>query len=158
MFTQILAGSQYAALGILAAFFVLMIVMTIIPQKKRQKQTQQMMDNLTAGDKVMTIGRLIGTIVAIDTENKQVTLNVGTADSETLIVIDRAAIGYVIDGKNKPVVEEKSKKENFGIKKKHKTEQLTESKDDAVIDESTNDISIEGSEDIKIDNNEDIKF
>ena len=117
-----------------------------------------MMDNLTAGDKVMTIGRLIGTIVAIDTENKQVTLNVGTADSETLIVIDRAAIGYVIDGKNKPVVEEKSKKENFGIKKKHKTEQLTESKDDAVIDESTNDISIEGSEDIKIDNNEDIKY
>ncbi len=162
MFTQILAASQYAALGILAAFFVLMIVMTIVPQKKRQKQTQQMMDNLSAGDKVMTIGRLIGKIVAIDTENKQVTLNVGTEDSETLIVIDRNAIGYVIDGKNKPVVEEKSKKENFGIKKKNKkTEELPAASDENTADisiEGNDNISIESTEDIKIDNNEDIKF
>lgn len=163
MFTQILsATSQYAALGILAAFFVLMIVMTIVPQKKRQKQMQSMMDNLTIGDKVMTIGRLIGKIVAIDNENKQVTLNVGTDDSETLIVIDRNAIGYVIDGKNKPV-EEKSKKENFGFHKKHKKDEKAESVDDTASvstssAEDTSNISIDSKEDVKIDNNDDVKF
>ncbi|UKI13965.1 MAG: preprotein translocase subunit YajC [Clostridiales bacterium] len=47
------------------------------------------MSNLSVGDKVMTIGRLIGKIYAIDDDSKQVTLNVGTDESETLIVIDK---------------------------------------------------------------------
>lgn len=69
--------------------FVLMIVMTIIPQRKRKKEYQDLMSNLSVGDKVMTIGRLIGKIYAIDDDSKQVTLNVGTDESETLIVIDK---------------------------------------------------------------------
>ena len=92
-----------------------MIVMTIIPQKKRKKEYQDLMNNLSVGDKVMTIGRLIGKIYAIDDDSKQVTLNVGTDESETLIVIDKNAIATVIDSKNKPKTEEKHKKPNLGI-------------------------------------------
>lgn len=146
MFGQILSASNnWVALAILGAFFVIMIVMTIVPQKKRQKQMQNMMDNLTVGDKVMTIGRLIGKIVAIDTDNKQVTINVGTDDSETLIVIDRNAVGYVVDSVNKPAASETPKKENLGIlgKRKHH--------EDVEIEENTNDISIEGDNDISIE-------
>lgn len=155
MFNQILSAvtSSWPALVILGVFFVLMIVMTIVPQKKRQKQTQAMMDNLAVGDKVMTIGRMIGKITDINNEDKQVTLNVGTADNETLIVIDRNAIGYVIDGKYKP--EPKQKKENKGIHGKHNAAESSSVDDTA---ENTDNISIESKEDIKIDSNEDIKF
>lgn len=89
-------GSQYTMLIILAAFFVLMIVMTIIPQKKRKKQQEQMMSSLSVGVKVMTIGRLIGTIVGIDNANNTLVLNVGSEDSPTYITIDRNAIGMVM--------------------------------------------------------------
>ena len=69
-------------------------------QKKRQKQMQEMMNNLTVGTKVMTIGRMIGTIQSIDNERNQIMLNVGTIDSPTIITIDKAAIGYVMDKNN----------------------------------------------------------
>ena len=85
MFVQALAANQWVSIAILAVFFVLMIVMTIIPQRKRKKEYQDLMSNLSVGDKVMTIGRLIGKIYAIDDDSKQVTLNVGTDESETLI-------------------------------------------------------------------------
>lgn len=109
MFVQALAANQWVSIAILAVFFVLMIVMTIIPQRKRKKEYQDLMSNLSVGDKVMTIGRLIGKIYAIDDDSKQVTLNVGTDESETLIVIDKNAIATVIDSKNKPKTEEKPK-------------------------------------------------
>ena len=60
MFVQALAANQWVSIAILAVFFVLMIVMTIIPQRKRKKEYQDLMSNLSVGDKVMTIGRLIG--------------------------------------------------------------------------------------------------
>lgn len=162
MFVQALAANLWVSIAILAVFFVLMIVMTIIPQKKRKKEYQDLMNNLSVGDKVMTIGRLIGKIYAIDDDSKQVTLNVGTDESETLIVIDKNAIATVIDSKNKPKTEEKHKKPNLGINKKHHDESV----DDTSKAESTNDItlgntedvSIDSKEDVKIDNDEDIKF
>lgn len=47
----------YAA--IIAVFYFLLIA----PARKRQKQTQQMLDNLKNGDKVVTSGGVYGTIV-----------------------------------------------------------------------------------------------
>ncbi|UKI47785.1 MAG: hypothetical protein L6V82_08135 [Clostridiales bacterium] len=72
------------------------------------------------------------------------------------------AIATVIDSKNKPKTEEKPKKPNLGINKKHHDESV----DDTSKAESTNDItlgntedvSIDSKEDVKIDNDEDIKF
>ena len=155
MFIQALsATNNWAAIAILAVFFVIMIVMTIIPQKKRQKQMQNMMNNLAVGDKVMTIGRLIGKIYAIDNDTKQVTLNVGTDDSETLIVIDRNAIGVVLESKNGPVQEEK--KPNLGIKsKKHQKDETVTAEN---TEENTNDITFGHTEDVRIDNNEDVSI
>lgn len=108
MFFSILAeaaeGSKNSWLPILliGGFFIIMMVMTIVPQKKRQKQMQSMLDNLSVGDKIMTIGRMVGNVVFIDSENKQVVVNVGTQDTQTLITIDRNAVGYIIDSVNKP--------------------------------------------------------
>ena len=100
-------GNSWILILVVGAMFIVMMVMTIIPQKKRQKQMQEMMNNLTVGTKVMTIGRMIGTIQSIDNERNQIMLNVGTIDSPTIITIDKAAIGYVMD-KN----EETEKKED----------------------------------------------
>ncbi len=94
--------NQWLPILLIGGFFIVMMVMTIIPQKKRQKQMQSMLDNLSVGDKIMTIGRMIGKVVYIDSENKQVVVNVGTEDTQTLITIDRNAVGYIVDSVNKP--------------------------------------------------------
>lgn len=77
---------------ILGAFFVLMIVMTIIPQRKQKKKMQEMMSSLAVGDKIMTIGGFIGTIVEINSENDRFTINVGTEEAPVMVVVIKNAI------------------------------------------------------------------
>ena len=73
---------------IIGVILVGMILLTIIPQKKRQKQQQEMMNSLTVGTKIMTIGRLVGVIVQVNADNT-LHVNVGTEAQPTVIVIDR---------------------------------------------------------------------
>lgn len=80
---------------IIGVILVGMILLTIIPQKKRQKQQQEMMNSLTVGTKIMTIGRLVGVIVQVNADNT-LHVNVGTEAQPTIIVIDRNAVGLVL--------------------------------------------------------------
>lgn len=80
---------------IIGVILVGMILITIIPQKKRQKQQQEMMNSLTVGTKIMTIGRLVGVIVQVNADNT-LHVNVGTEAQPTIIVIDRNAVGLVL--------------------------------------------------------------
>ncbi len=89
---------------IIGVVLVLMIVLTIVPQKKRQKQQQAMMNGLTVGTKIMTIGRLVGKITQVNADNTLV-VNVGTENSPTLVVIDRNAVGLVLENVTAPAVE-----------------------------------------------------
>lgn len=81
---------------IIAVVIVLMVVLTIIPQKKRQKEQQKMMSSLVVGTKLMTVGGLVGRVTQVNTDNTLI-INVGTESTPTLIVIDRKAVGYVLE-------------------------------------------------------------
>lgn len=119
--TNILLASALPDWGIwviMAVVLVGMILLTIIPQKKRQKQQQEMMNSLAVGTKIMTIGRMVGKITQINADNTLV-INVGTENNPTLIVIDRNAVGLVLENvaapapapAPAPVVEEAPAKE-----------------------------------------------
>ncbi len=97
---------MYIAIGVV---LVVMIVLTIIPQRKRQKEQKAMMDSITVGTKIMTIGRMVGKITQVNADNTLI-VNVGTENSPTYIVIDRQAVGLVLEAvpvaAPAPVVEE----------------------------------------------------
>lgn len=46
-------------------FFALMYFLLIRPQKKRQKQMNDLRDNLQLGDTVVTIGGIVGKIMSV---------------------------------------------------------------------------------------------
>lgn len=48
--------------------FALMYFTMIRPQKKQEKETAQMRDNLEVGDEITTIGGIIGKIISIKEE------------------------------------------------------------------------------------------
>ena len=52
-------------LGPFILIFAIMYFLLIMPQKRRQKQWQAMLNDLKTGDKVVTSGGLAGTIVAL---------------------------------------------------------------------------------------------
>lgn len=72
----------------LILMFVVFYFLLIRPQQKRQKETAEMIKNLKKGDRIVTTGGLIGTVMAF--HDDYVVLKVG--DQDTKIEVLRSAI------------------------------------------------------------------
>lgn len=57
--------------------FVLMYLLLIRPQRKKQREHEKLLSELRKGDKVVTSGGMFGTIFAIDDERNRVILKIG---------------------------------------------------------------------------------
>lgn len=75
---------------------VLMYFMMIRPQKKREKETQQMQDALKVGDKVVTIGGITGKIAKIKDEYVYIESTMPGAPEKAYIKMERNAIKDVL--------------------------------------------------------------
>ena len=89
---NLLADNNWVMIAIPGVFFVIMIVMTVIPQRKQKKKMQDMMNSIAVGDKIMTIGGFIGTITEINTDTDRYTINVGTEENPVNVVIVKNAV------------------------------------------------------------------
>ncbi len=76
------AGAEMNSVAALLSTFLPMILIFVVfyfilirPQRKKDKQVKEMLNNLKAGDRVCTIGGIYGTIVGI--KDDTVTLSVG---------------------------------------------------------------------------------
>ena len=87
---------SWAMILILAVLFIGMMAISIIPQKKKQKEYQQMQSAIKVGTRVMTIGRLVGTVVAINTDGTM-EIDIGAKGTPVIIVINREGIGLNLD-------------------------------------------------------------
>ena len=107
-------GSLYS-IGILIVMFVVFYFILIRPQRKRDKELKKEMENLAVGDKVVTIGGLVGFVANIKDDE----ITISTSVANTLITFKKSAISTVVKrdeiGKAKPAEEPKSL---FGKKKK----------------------------------------
>ncbi|HOB64502.1 MAG: preprotein translocase subunit YajC [Clostridiales bacterium] len=86
------AASGWYMYAILGGFFVLMIVMTVIPQRKQKKKMQEMMSSITIGDKIMTIGGFVGTIVEVNEDAGRYIINIGTEEAPVNVTIVKNAV------------------------------------------------------------------
>lgn len=60
-----------------ALIFVVMYLLLIRPQRKKQKEHEQLLKDLKKGDKVITSSGMFGIIFAIDDEHGRVVLKFG---------------------------------------------------------------------------------
>jgi len=81
---------------VLLVLFVGMMAISIIPQKKKQKEYAAMQSAIKVGTRIMTIGRLVGTVVAINTDNT-LEVDIGTKGAPVIILINREGIGLNLD-------------------------------------------------------------
>ena len=82
---------------VLAVAIVGMVLLTIIPNKRRQKDYQKMQDELREGTRIMTIGRMIGTVRKVNADGKTLEVDVGTPEQPVVITISREAVGINLD-------------------------------------------------------------
>jgi preprotein translocase subunit YajC len=77
----------------LVAIFVVFILLMIIPQRKRKKQMQQLMDSLKPGKMIKTIGGIYGKIVAV----KEDLVTIEVMPDNVRMVFAKGAIATVED-------------------------------------------------------------
>jgi preprotein translocase subunit YajC len=84
-------GSTLLTVGMLIAVVVVFYFFGIRPQKKQEKETAAMRNNLQVGDEITTIGGIIGRVVSI----KEETCVIETSRDGTKIRILKSAISRV---------------------------------------------------------------
>ena len=91
-FTLLAGGVQsWLTIGLLVLAVVAFYFLMIRPQRKQEKETQKMRDNMKVGDEVTTIGGIVGKIVSLKDE----TVVIETTKDKTHIRFLRAAIRSV---------------------------------------------------------------
>jgi preprotein translocase subunit YajC len=83
-------GNVFYQLVPLIFLFAIFYFLLIRPQKKQQKQHQQMIANLKKNDQVVTSGGIHGTIVAVKDKTFMVRVDEGTR-----VQIDKNTIAYL---------------------------------------------------------------
>ena len=81
-------AGNYSFLILMAGMFAVMYFFMIRPQQKKQKEQQKMVNELKAGDEVVTAGGLHGKVISTDDET--VTISTGGA---ARLTFEKTAIG-----------------------------------------------------------------
>ncbi len=87
-------GSMIQFIVMMVALFAVMYFMVIRPQKKREKLTREMLAGLIVGDKIITIGGIIGKISSIKDDN--LVIESGSGSDKSYIKIARWAVKEVL--------------------------------------------------------------
>ncbi len=91
------SGSGTSTSGLISTIIMIVAMVAIFyffmyrPQKKQEKETNSMRNNLVVGDEITTIGGIIGKIVSI----KEETLVLETSGDKTKIRILKSAVRNV---------------------------------------------------------------
>lgn len=86
------APNQFMAMLPIIFMFFIVYFLLIRPQKKRQMELQKTIEALKKGDKIVTNGGIIGTVVGV--KDKTVVVRVG--DGETKIEFLKSAVSHQI--------------------------------------------------------------
>ncbi len=130
------ATSNSASMWTTVLMIVLMLAVFyfffIRPQRKQEKETNEMRNNLAVGDEIVTIGGIIGIIIAISSED---TVTIVTSRDRTRLHILKSAISRVtvpVNGGNddKSSDSKKDKNDAKSDKKKAKEDEAKDQKSD----------------------------
>ena len=116
------AGGNPMSLVLMVGVFVLMYFMMIRPQKKKQKEEQEMRDSIQIGDEITTIGGIMGRVVTV----KDDSIVIETGTDRTKLKMQRWAIQTNETANARMAAEAQSEKNAIdqavnGKKKKTKT-------------------------------------
>lgn len=84
-------ASLIPTIGMVVVLFLVFYFFAIRPQKKQEKQVNEMRNQLMVGDEITTIGGIIGKIISI----KEETLMIETGHDRTKIRILKSAVRNV---------------------------------------------------------------
>lgn len=97
------AAQQPGGMSSMLSMFIPLILVVVVfyfmmirPQRKREKETKEMLNAMKVGDKVVTIGGICGKVVKIKDEFVFIESgNIGTENEKSVIKMERDAVKKV---------------------------------------------------------------
>lgn len=89
-------GGQPNSIGFFLPIIMIFLIMYLLifrPQMKKQKQQKQMLDAIKKGDKIITVGGILGTVAGV--KEKEGTLIVKISDT-TKIELVRTSVAKIV--------------------------------------------------------------
>ncbi len=122
-------ASQYGGIIMMVALVGIMYFMMIRPQKKRQKEEQELRASIEIGDEIVTIGGIVGRVVTI----RENDLVIETGSDRNKLKIERWAVNTnrtkmeqhqkEVEAAKEAAKEKKSKKNEIDETKKEKIDE-----------------------------------
>lgn len=116
------AASTWGTVVMIVLMLAVFYFFFIRPQRKQEKETNEMRNNLAVGDEIVTIGGIIGIIIAISSED---TVTIVTSRDRTRLHILKSAISRVtvpVNGTSDDKKEKTDAKPDKSDKKKDKND------------------------------------
>ena len=116
------AGSTWILLALLVVALVVMFVLPMFTNKKRVKEYNEMVEALSAGDEILTVGGIMGKIVKVVKENgqaKSVIIATGEKGKETTMEIEISHIKFLL---GEPQAKKSAETEEVKAEKEEKFE------------------------------------
>lgn len=86
------SGSMTMTIGYIVVMIAVFYFVLIRPQKKREKETRRMLNDLRKGDEIVTIGGVMGNILTV----KEDSVVIETGANKTRITFEKSAIKNVL--------------------------------------------------------------
>ena len=122
-------GPTFITFGLIIAIFYFLLIK---PQKKRDKETKDMLASMQKGDKVVTIGGIRGTVAVV--KESTVVIKV---DDNTRIEFSKNAVSQILNKKDAPAVEkkdDKKAKKNEKLETVEKPVEIEEPKEETPVE------------------------
>ncbi|BAK81287.1 preprotein translocase subunit YajC [Candidatus Arthromitus sp. SFB-rat-Yit] len=85
--------SSFVNLLIPIGFLIILYVIMILPETRRRKKYQSMLDNIKVNDKVVTRGGIVAKVISIDNDKNEVVLETGP--DKTRLTFLKNSIGTI---------------------------------------------------------------
>ncbi len=92
-------ATQGGPLEMIVSFLPMILLLVVFyfilirPQKKREKENKNMLANLKVGDKIITIGGIVGTITKV--KDEKIVIETGSGADKQLMTMERWAVRNV---------------------------------------------------------------
>ncbi len=91
------SGGGLNMIMLMVPVFIIMYVLMIRPQKRKEKQRKEMISKIKKNDRVVTIGGIHGTVVTV--KDNETVIKVDES-SNTRLKLSKSAVAKVIDQEN----------------------------------------------------------
>lgn len=115
-------GSMIGTIGMLVVFFIAFYFILIRPQRKRDKELKEQISAMSVGDKIVTIGGIVGVLARVDEDS----VTIYTSMANTPITFQKSAISTVVPRNGEKKTADKKVSDKKKEKKAKKEEEATE--------------------------------